>query len=56
MLVDAMARACRAKQRAEKVLTLEELKKFVKSESVAEFCVELEWLTRGAYLNRMSAL
>uniref|UniRef100_A0A183F7U0 Retrotrans_gag domain-containing protein n=1 Tax=Heligmosomoides polygyrus TaxID=6339 RepID=A0A183F7U0_HELPZ len=46
-LVNAMEKACQAEHFSE-VLALEELKKFVKREeqSVVEFCVELERLTR----------
>ncbi|VDO35329.1 unnamed protein product, partial [Heligmosomoides polygyrus] len=50
-LVNAMEKACRAERFTEKVLALGELKKLVKTEgqTVAEFCVELERLTRRAY-------
>ncbi|RCN25915.1 zinc knuckle, partial [Ancylostoma caninum] len=51
VLVEAMKRECRAEQRTNKVVALGELKRLRKMErqSVSEFCVELERLTRQAY-------
>ncbi|EYC34920.1 hypothetical protein Y032_1273g3795, partial [Ancylostoma ceylanicum] len=51
VLVEAMKRECKAEQRTNKVVALGELKRLRKMEgqSVSEFCVELERLTRQAY-------
>ncbi|RCN49894.1 hypothetical protein ANCCAN_03929 [Ancylostoma caninum] len=51
VLVEAMRRECRAEQRTNKVVALGELKRLRKGEaqSVSDFCVEPERLTRRAY-------
>ncbi|WKX98818.1 hypothetical protein Q1695_014030 [Nippostrongylus brasiliensis] len=51
VLKRALARECRAEERTNKVLALGQLRHLRKAESqsIAEFCVELERLTRQAY-------